>query len=49
MDSRRPAAQVDIDEALARRLLREQVPDMATQPLSIVDEGWDNVTIRVGA
>jgi aminoglycoside phosphotransferase (APT) family kinase protein len=43
-----PAAEVEIDERLVRRLLREQHPDLADQTLSLVDVGWDNATYRLG-
>jgi aminoglycoside phosphotransferase (APT) family kinase protein len=43
-----PAAEVAIDEALFRRLLRAQHPDLADRPLRIVAEGWDNVLARLG-
>jgi aminoglycoside phosphotransferase (APT) family kinase protein len=48
VDSRRPVAEVVVDSALARDLLEAQYPAFATQPLTRVDEGWDNVTFRVG-
>jgi aminoglycoside phosphotransferase (APT) family kinase protein len=43
-----PAAEVAIDEALIRRLLRAQHPDLADRPLRIVASGWDNVLARLG-
>lgn len=43
-----PAAEVDIDEALVRRLLREQRPDLAEQPVWVVANGWDNAVARIG-
>jgi aminoglycoside phosphotransferase (APT) family kinase protein len=43
-----PPAEVEIDEGLLRRLLAEQHPDLAEEPLAFVDSGWDNVTYRVG-
>jgi aminoglycoside phosphotransferase (APT) family kinase protein len=43
-----PAAEVDIDEALVRTLLREQVPELATLPVRVVANGWDNAVVRVG-
>jgi aminoglycoside phosphotransferase (APT) family kinase protein len=48
MDLRRAPAEVDIDEDLARALLRDQRHELADGPLELVDEGWDNVTYRVG-
>jgi aminoglycoside phosphotransferase (APT) family kinase protein len=43
-----PAAEVKVDDELLRRLLREQHPDLADATIALVDEGWDNVTLRVG-
>lgn len=43
-----PPAEVDIDEPLIRRLLREQHPDLAALPCVPVDAGWDNVMVRLG-
>jgi aminoglycoside phosphotransferase (APT) family kinase protein len=43
-----PAAEVDIDEALVRALLREQCADLAGLPLVQVAAGWDNVIFRLG-
>lgn len=48
----KPAAEVEIDEALVRRLLTSQasavIPDAATSPLSLVAEGWDSAVWRLG-
>ena len=38
-----PAAEVDIDEALVRRLLKEQHPQLSDLPLRLAANGWDNV------
>jgi aminoglycoside phosphotransferase (APT) family kinase protein len=43
-----PAAEIAIDEALIRRLLRAQHPDLAERRLRIVASGWDNVLARLG-
>lgn len=43
-----PEAEVGIDVTLVRSLLAAQHPDLAERPLSIVAEGWDNVTVRCG-
>jgi aminoglycoside phosphotransferase (APT) family kinase protein len=43
-----PAAEIDISADLVRALIAEQHPDLAGEPLSLVDCGWDNVTFRVG-
>lgn len=44
----KPAAEVDIDEALARALLRTQHADVADRPLRLLAAGWDNVVYRLG-
>ncbi len=44
-----PAAEVDVTEALVRRLLVEQHPDLAARPLVLVANGWDNVIFRLDA
>lgn len=43
-----PAAEVDIDVALVRELLRAQHPELAELELERVAEGWDNVVFRLG-
>ncbi|MCH9647097.1 MAG: aminoglycoside phosphotransferase family protein [Deltaproteobacteria bacterium] len=43
-----PSAHWQIDEALVRRLLREQHPDLAKASLKVLDSGWDNETFRLG-
>jgi aminoglycoside phosphotransferase (APT) family kinase protein len=43
-----PAAEIDIDEALVRSLLRVQHPDLAGRPLIPLAFGWDNVLFRLG-
>src|SRR5204863_5187893 len=43
-----PAAEVVIDEGLLRALIVAQHPDLTGAPLALVDNGWDNVTWRVG-
>lgn len=45
----KPAAEIEIDEALIRRLLAEQHPDLAGLPLKHLDSGWDNVIYRLGS
>jgi aminoglycoside phosphotransferase (APT) family kinase protein len=47
-DGRTPPAEVDVDEALVRRLLAAQHPDLLDLPLAYVADGWDNVTYRLG-
>jgi aminoglycoside phosphotransferase (APT) family kinase protein len=44
----KPAAEVDIDEALVRALLRHQVPPLAEEPLVHLGAGWDNALYRLG-
>ncbi|WP_345216872.1 aminoglycoside phosphotransferase family protein [Georgenia halophila] len=43
-----PAAEVDVDAALVRRLLIDQHPDLAELPLELANNGWDNVVWRLG-
>lgn len=43
-----PPPDVDITENLIRRLLRGQCPDLAGEPIRIMEAGWDNVMVRVG-
>ncbi|MHA7818055.1 MAG: aminoglycoside phosphotransferase family protein [Erythrobacter sp.] len=43
-----PTAEVEIDEALVRSLLRDQHVDLADLPLVLMDAGWDNVMFRLG-
>ena len=44
----KPAADIEIDEALVRSLLREQHPDLAELPLQATESGWDNAMFRLG-
>lgn len=44
----KPDAEVQVDEALVRRLLGAQHPDLAELPLTHLDAGWDNVLFRLG-
>jgi aminoglycoside phosphotransferase (APT) family kinase protein len=44
-----PAADIAIDLPLVRALLQQQHPDLAEQPLSAAESGWDNVIYRLGA
>lgn len=44
-----PAPDVVIDLPLVATLLREQHPDLASLPLTVAAEGWDNVQVRIGA
>lgn len=43
-----PAAEIDIDAGLVRRLLVDQHPDLAGLPLTLVANGWDNAIFRLG-
>ena len=43
-----PPAEHHIDEALVRRLLGSQCPDLAELPLQFGAAGWDNQMVRVG-
>ena len=43
-----PAAEIDVTEDLVRGLLRDQCPDLADRPLTLVANGWDNVIFRLG-
>lgn len=43
-----PAAEIDIDEELVRRLLAAQHPDLADLPLIPAGNGWDNALYRLG-
>ena len=43
-----PAAEVDLDESLVRRLLAEQCPDLAGLALTPLAFGWDNAVFRLG-
>lgn len=49
MDTRRPPAEVDVDIGLVRALLDAQHAHLVTGPLTLVDEGWDNFTYRIGS
>lgn len=43
-----PAAEIEIDAELARRLLAAQHPDLAHLPIRLVASGWDNAIFRLG-
>jgi aminoglycoside phosphotransferase (APT) family kinase protein len=43
-----PPADLEIDIGLVRRLLASQHPDLATLPLRLVANGWDNAVFRLG-
>jgi aminoglycoside phosphotransferase (APT) family kinase protein len=44
-----PAAEFEVTEGLVRRLLTDQHPDLASRPLTLVANGWDNVIFRLGS
>jgi aminoglycoside phosphotransferase (APT) family kinase protein len=48
LDHRLPPAEVRVEVELVRRLLESQHPDLRREPLTLVDEGWDNFTFRAG-
>ncbi len=43
-----PAAEIEIDEDLVRRLLSDQHPDLADLAIQMLASGWDNVMFRLG-
>lgn len=43
-----PSAELDIDAELVRTLLREQFPALASLPLTVLTNGWDNTLPRLG-
>ncbi|EMY34323.1 aminoglycoside phosphotransferase [Arthrobacter crystallopoietes BAB-32] len=43
-----PAADIDITVPLVRRLLAGQAPDLASLPLQLAPNGWDNAMFRLG-
>ncbi len=45
----KPEAEIEITEALVRRLLAAQYPELASLPLTVVDSGWDNAIFRLGS
>ncbi len=45
----KPAAEVDIDVGMARRLILAQHPDLASLPIIAVGSGWDNAMFRLGS
>ncbi|MFL5942870.1 MAG: phosphotransferase [Gaiellaceae bacterium] len=45
--SRRPQAEQHVDEERARRLVREQFPELPADEVRLVSEGWDYVVHRV--
>ncbi len=42
-----PAADIDVDAEVARRLIDEQHPDLVG-PLTLIASGWDNMLFRLG-
>lgn len=43
-----PAADWEIDETLVSALLADEFPELATLPLTLLANGWDNVMYRLG-
>jgi aminoglycoside phosphotransferase (APT) family kinase protein len=43
-----PAAEVEVDAGLVRRLLASQYPDLAGVPVVVLANGWDNFSFRAG-
>ena len=43
-----PAAEVEVDAHLVRRLLRDQHPDLADRRMRRIGTGWDNAVYRLG-
>ena len=43
-----PAADIDISVGLVRRLLAAQQPDLAHLPVTVMANGWDNMSCRLG-
>jgi aminoglycoside phosphotransferase (APT) family kinase protein len=41
-------AERTVDESLARRLLQEHFPDLASLPIVLLSSGWDNTVFTVG-
>ncbi len=48
MDQTHPPAEISIDSKLVSALVREARPELASARIELVDEGWDNVTFRLG-
>ena len=44
-----PAAEIEINEELVRQLMRLQFSHLADLPLKLADQGWDNITFRLGS
>jgi aminoglycoside phosphotransferase (APT) family kinase protein len=43
-----PQAEIQIDPETVRRMLESDCPELADEPICLVDEGWDNFLYRVG-
>lgn len=46
--SGKPPAEVEVSPDLVRRLLRQQMPDLADLPVRAAGSGWDNEIFRLG-
>src|SRR5690242_6310408 len=42
------AAEITVDEPLARRLIGSQFPEVEVEPLTLLGEGWDNTVWLAG-
>jgi len=49
VDTPQPPADLVIEADLVARLVAEQRPDLAGEEILLHDEGWDNVTFRLGS
>jgi aminoglycoside phosphotransferase (APT) family kinase protein len=43
-----PSAEVDVTLDVVRRLVADQMPDLADRQLGMLAHGWDNVMVRIG-
>jgi aminoglycoside phosphotransferase (APT) family kinase protein len=48
MTSNMPSAEFAVDEALVRRLLERQHPTLASRPIRLLANGWDNAVFELG-
>ena len=44
-----PSADITVDEQILADLVRRQFPALASEPIEIVTNGWDNVVARLGS
>ena len=43
-----PKAELEITDKLVRQLLQDQFPDLSHLPIDKIDEGWDNISYKLG-